>query len=210
MYKSLILVFFTFFVFSGCKDDNIVVITTKYGDMTVQLFDTAPKHTENFKKLVKEGYYDDLLFHRVINGFMIQGGDPNSRNATAETPLGNGGPDYTIDAEIGIPHFKGMLAAARLGDGVNPAKASSGSQFYIVHGRKMSDEILNMVEQQKRIKYTPEQREKYLRLGGAPDLDNEYTVFGEVISGLEVVDKIASVKVNERDRPIDDVKMKIN
>ncbi|MEZ4909362.1 MAG: peptidylprolyl isomerase [Saprospiraceae bacterium] len=197
-------------IFFGCKEDNIVVISTEFGDMTIQLFDSTPKHTTNFKKLVKEGYYNDLLFHRVINSFMIQGGDPNSRNADANTHLGNGGPEYTIDAEIGIPHFKGMVAAARLGDSVNPSKASSGSQFYIVHGRKMSDELLNMVEQQKKIKYTQAQREKYLRLGGTPDLDGEYTVFGEVIKGLEVIDKIAAVKTNDNSRPIVDVKMKIN
>lgn len=194
----------------SCKEDDVVTLETEYGDMKIKLFDSTPQHRDNFKKLVKEGFYNDLLFHRVINGFMIQGGDPNSKNADKTQPLGAGGPDYTIPQEIGIPHFKGMIAAARQGDNVNPEKASSGSQFYIVHGQPVDELTLKGMESNKRITYSQAQREKYLKLGGTPMLDGDYTVFGEVIEGLEVIDKIAAVKCDERDRPIEDVKMKIH
>lgn len=193
----------------SCSNENHVSITTEYGTMKVQLFDSTPKHKENFKKLVKEGFYNGLLFHRVIKGFMIQGGDPESRGAALDKPLGSGGPGYTIPAEIGTPHFKGMLSAARLGNEVNPSKESSGSQFFIVHGGPVTDADLDAMEHAKGIKYSPSQREKYKKLGGTPMLDGDYTVFGEVISGLDVIDKIADVPKDSRDRPTSDVKMSI-
>jgi cyclophilin family peptidyl-prolyl cis-trans isomerase len=199
-------------IYLSCAGDtkNICIIETEFGTMKVKLFDSTPKHRDNFIKLVKEGYYNDLLFHRVINGFMIQGGDPDSRNAPPDQSLGTGGPGYTIPAEIAAPHFKGMLAAARLGDSANPARESSGSQFFIVQGEIQTDDMLDQMQQMKNFTYNPAQREKYKKVGGTPMLDAEYTVFGEVISGLEVIDKIASVKTNEMNRPLQDVKMKIS
>jgi cyclophilin family peptidyl-prolyl cis-trans isomerase len=196
----------------SCAGDtkNTCTIETEFGIMKIRLFDSTPKHRDNFIKLVKEGYYNDLLFHRVISGFMIQGGDPDSRNASPDQQLGSGGPGYTIPAEIGSPHFKGMLAAARLGDAANPARESSGSQFFIVQGEMQTDDMLNQMQQMKNFTYNPAQREKYKKVGGAPMLDAEYTVFGEVISGLEVIDKIANVQTNEMNRPLQDVKMKIS
>jgi cyclophilin family peptidyl-prolyl cis-trans isomerase len=194
---------------ASCKNGNVYTINTEQGDMKITLLESTPKHTENFKKLVSEGFYNDLLFHRVIKGFMIQGGDPDSKGATAQQPLGSGGPGYTIPAEIGTPHFKGMLSAARLGGPSNPEKESSGSQFFIVQGGPVSDEELTAIEQNKGIKYTPAQREKYLKVGGSPMLDADYTVFGEVIEGLDVIDKIANVETDPRDRPVKDVKMTI-
>lgn len=188
------------------KKGTLVVIETNYGNMVAKLYDSTPKHSENFVKLVKEGFYDDLLFHRVIQGFMIQGGDPNSRGAAPGQRLGGGGPGYLIDAEIGSPHFKGTLAAART---QNPEKRSSGSQFYIVQGRPQVDSKLNIMETSKDIKYTEEQRKRYREMGGTPMLDNDYTVFGEVIEGLDIIDKIAAVKTDGGDRPEEDVKMKI-
>lgn len=171
------------------------------------MLDSAPRHKENFGKLVSEGFYNDLMFHRVMKGFMIQGGDPDSKGAPFEKPLGSGGPGYTIPAEIGVPHFKGMLSAARLGDEMNPSKASSGSQFFIVQGGPVDDAMLDAIERERGFKYSSAQREKYRKLGGTPMLDGEYSVFGEVVSGLEVVDKIAAVETDPRDRPKKDVKM---
>ena len=211
--KSLAL-FFSLLIttlFTHCNRDpyTYALIHTDYGDMKVKLYNTTPQHRDNFVKLIKEGYYDDLLFHRVINGFMIQGGDPQSINAPAGAHLGSGGPGYTVPAEIGRYHFKGALAAARTGGPSNPKKASSGSQFYIVQGRPVSEGQLKMMEQKKGIKYTPEDIKRYKEQGGTPFLDNDYTVFGEVIEGLEVIDKIAQVQTGEADRPVKDVKMKI-
>jgi cyclophilin family peptidyl-prolyl cis-trans isomerase len=194
----------------GGKEKNICTIETDFGTMKVRLFDSTPKHRDNFLKLAKEGYFDGLLFHRVINGFMIQGGDPDSRNAAPGQPLGTGGPGYTIPAEIAAPHFKGMLAAARLGDAANPARESSGSQFFIVQGEMQTDEMLDQMQQMKHITYNPAQREKYKKQGGSPMLDGEYTVFGEVISGLDIIDKIANVQTDGMNRPVQDVKMKIS
>jgi peptidyl-prolyl cis-trans isomerase B (cyclophilin B) len=190
------------------KGESKVKISTEYGDMIFKLYDFTPKHKENFLKLVQEGFYDDLLFHRVINGFMIQGGDPDSKNATATANLGSGGPGYLIDAEIGAPHFKGTLAAARTGAG-NPEMKSSGSQFYIVQGRPQDAQTLNAVETRGKFKYNPAQVKKYEEIGGTPMLDNQYTVFGEIISGMEVIDKIAAIQTGAADRPLADVKMKI-
>jgi len=204
-------IFFALILFGiiACGNKDTVTIKTDFGDMEVQLFSSTPKHTANFQKLVNEGFYNDLLFHRVMKGFMIQGGDPESKGAPIEKPLGSGGTGYTIPAEIAIPHFKGMLSAARQSDEVNPLKESSGSQFFIVHGGPVDDAQLDAIERAKNFKYSPAQREKYKKLGGTPMLDGDYTVFGELLSGLEVIDKIASVETDGRDRPLKDVKMKI-
>jgi cyclophilin family peptidyl-prolyl cis-trans isomerase len=186
----------------------MVEIETEYGTMLAVLSNKTPLHRDNFIKLSDEGYYDDLVFHRVISDFMIQGGDPNSRNAEPGIPLGGGGPDYKIPAEFvdTLVHSKGALAAARTN---NPMKESSGSQFYIVQGKKMSSEQVDYIESQKGFRYTPEARKAFIELGGTPFLDREYTVFGHIIKGLEVIDKIAAVQKDGRDRPIKDVKMKI-
>lgn len=189
----------------------LVQIETDFGNMTVLLYNSTPQHRDNFVKLAEEGYFDGLLFHRVIEGFMIQGGDPNSRNAKSGQALGMGGPGYTIPAEFvdSLIHVKGALSAARQGDQVNPEKRSSGSQFYIVQGKPLTQEELDLIEARKGIRYTRAQREKYLTLGGTPFLDRDYTVFGQVISGLEVIDKIAAVETAPGDRPKTDVKMKV-
>ena len=188
-----------------------VKIETSYGDIVVKLYNETPKHRDNFLKLVKEGTYDGLLFHRVINQFMIQGGDPNSRDAKPGQMLGDGELGYTIPAEFvpGIYHKKGALAAARQGDQVNPQKASSSCQFYIVQGNTWTADRLKMVEDRFGKKFTPEQTEVYATLGGTPFLDGDYPVFGEVVEGIEVVDKIAAVACGPMDRPIEDVKMKM-
>lgn len=187
------------------------VISTKYGDMTVLLYDETPKHRDNFIKLVKEGFYNGTLFHRVIRDFMIQGGDPDSKGAAPGQRLGSGGPGYTIDAEINpeFIHKKGALSAARMGDQVNPEKKSSGSQFYIVQGKKVSADELNRLAPRTGAIYTTDQIKTYQTIGGTPFLDNQYTVFGEVIDGLDVIDKIAAVKTQPGDRPVEDVKMTI-
>ncbi len=202
--------FFGLFLFAllSCQgpSGNYALIETEYGNMKVLLYDRTPKHRDNFIKLANEGFYDDLLFHRIINGFMIQGGDPQSRNASPTQSLGSGGPGYLIDAEIGAPHIKGALAAART---QNPLKQSSGSQFYIVQGQPITDAYLDQVEQQKNITYSQAQRDLYKELGGTPQLDQDYTVFGEVVEGMEVIDKITAVQTGTADRPMQDVKMKI-
>lgn len=193
------------------EKEYYVKIETSYGDMVVKLYNETPLHRDNFLKLVKEGVYDDLLFHRVINQFMIQGGDPNSRNAKPGQMLGEGGLGYTVPAEF-VPtlyHKKGALAAARQGDGVNPEKASSSCQFYIVQGTTWDAERLKSVEQRMGKSFTAEQAEVYAKIGGTPFLDGDYTVFGEVVEGLEVVDKIAAVPCGPMDRPVEDVKMKM-
>ena len=191
-----------------------VFLQTNYGDIVIRLYDSTPLHRDNFLKLVKTGFYDSVLFHRVIQNFMIQGGDPNSKQAKAGEPLGNGGPGYTVPAEFrqSLFHKKGVIAAARMGDDVNPEKASSGSQFYIVQGKVFSDAGLDSVEtiRLKGRKIPPAQREVYKTIGGTPHLDQNYTVFGEDLKGLEVVDKIAAVQTSkgaDRDRPLQDVKI---
>ena len=196
---------------SGCSGDKrkYVRIETPMGTMRAVLYDETPLHRDNFVKLAKEGFYDSLLFHRVIDGFMIQGGDPDSKTAPSGMPLGQGGPGYTLPAEIAAPHVKGALAAARLGDNMNPQKASSGSQFYIVDGQTVTGPYLDNIERSKRIKYSPGQREQYQTKGGTPQLDGEYTVFGQVIEGLDVIDKIAQVQVDRASRPVEDIRMRI-
>ena len=191
----------------------LVEMETPHGNMIILLHGETPLHRDNFLKLAEEGYFDGLLFHRVINGFMIQGGDPNSKNAKPNSSLGSGGPGYKVDAEFveGLVHIKGALAAARQGDGANPQRQSSGSQFYIVHGSKMTDQQLDQMERSKGYKYTAEQRKIYKEQGGTPFLDKDYTVFGQVIYGLEVIDKIAGVPTDRAkgDRPKENVTMKI-
>ena len=189
-----------------------VKIETSYGDMVVKLYNETPLHRDNFIKLVKEGTYDGLIFHRVINQFMIQGGDPKSRDAKPGQMLGDGELGYTIPAEFvpGLFHKKGALAAARQGDEVNPKKASSSCQFYIVQGTTWDANRLKMVEQRMGKSYTAEEAEVYATVGGTPFLDGDYTVFGEVVEGMEVIDKIAAVPCGPMDRPIEDVKMKMS
>ena len=191
-------------------DNSIKIkIVTDSGTMIVKLYDSTPLHRDNFLKLVKEGFYDSLMFHRIIQGFMVQGGDPNSKNAEPGTILGGGGGDMMrIPAEFkkSIIHKKGALAAARDG---NPEKASSACQFYIVQGKVLSDAELDMMEQRIGSKYSLEQRNIYKKIGGTAMLDQNYTVFGEVISGLEVVDKIARAPKAPGDRPIGDIRMKM-
>ncbi|MCG6191314.1 peptidylprolyl isomerase [Maribellus maritimus] len=246
------------------KEDDLVLIKTDFGNIKVKLYSDTPKHKENFLKLANEGFYNGLLFHRVINHFMIQGGDPESKNAEAGARLGGGSPGYTVDAEF-LPekysHKKGALAAARRGGPSNPEKQSSGSQFYIVHGEiftpgkldtmemmisgKQKNEILKKCfeaandELQKyradnnpegfnirvaeireeadsifeasaeKFKFTDAQREAYTTIGGYPSLDGEYTVFGEVVEGLDVLDKIAAVETDKNNRPLTDIKMEM-
>ena len=189
-----------------------VKIETSYGDMVVKLYNETPLHRDNFIKLVKDGTYDGLIFHRVINQFMIQGGDPKSRDAKPGQMLGDGELGYTIPAEFvpGLFHKKGALAAARQGDEVNPKKASSSCQFYIVQGTTWDANRLKMVEQRMGKSFTAEEAEVYATLGGTPFLDGDYTVFGEVVEGMEVIDKIAVVPCGPMDRPIEDVKMKMS
>lgn len=194
-------------VTSDDKKTEMVVLTTDYGEMTIRLYDETPLHKENFLKLAGEGFYDGLLFHRVISGFMVQGGDPDSRDAGPSAQLGRGGPGYTVPAEIKADfiHKKGALAAARQGDAVNPGKASSGSQFYLVHGAPVDTAALRRTGNTS---YTDDQLETYGRLGGTPHLDGGYTLFGEVIAGLDVIDSIAAQPVNRRtNRPLKDIKM---
>ncbi len=186
-----------------------ILLKTSMGDITIALYNETPLHRDNFIKLVEEKFYDGLLFHRVIQNFMIQGGDPNSKDAPAGKALGNGGPGYTIPAEINTTcyHKRGALAAARLGGPQNPMKESSGSQFYIVDGTRYSEiDIRNFAARANKT-YTEEQIITYVTKGGAPHLDGDYTVFGEVIDGMKIVDKIAASAKDQRDRPKEDVKI---
>ena len=236
-------------------------IKTTEGDIIIRLYDETPKHRDNFLKLAKEGYFNGTLFHRVIKDFMIQGGDPDSKNAPKGKMLGTGGPDYTIPAEFVYPqyfHKRGALSAARTGDEVNPEKESSGSQFYIVWGktfkpaelkqiehqmamqqeqqvfnqltREHHEEIMNLrrnrdrvglqelqdklieqtkitCKQQGKPSFTEEQIEVYTNVGGTPFLDNQYTVFGEVEEGLDIVERIQNCNTDRNDRPTEDVKI---
>ncbi|MBI1781744.1 MAG: peptidylprolyl isomerase [Sphingobacteriales bacterium] len=191
-----------------------VQIETSMGTMVVRLSDSTPLHRDNFLKLVKQHFYDSILFHRVINHFMIQAGDPDSKRAEAGKQLGEGGPSYTVPAEFrsALFHKKGVIAAARTGDDVNPQKASSGSQFYIVQGKIFTDAGLDSVEtyRLKGRKLPAEHRAVYKTLGGTPHLDQGYTVFGELVSGFNVLDSIAAVPTSGRqagDRPLKDVRI---
>ena len=186
-----------------------VLLKTTFGDITFALYDDTPQHRDNFRKLVNEKFYDGVLFHRIIQGFMIQGGDPDSKTAKPGQRLGSGDVGYTIPAEFVPAHFhkRGAVCAARMGDNVNPQKASSGCQFYIVDGTVYDNDKLNMIAQRTGKIFTPEQVQAYTTVGGAPFLDGDYTVFGEVISGMEVVDKIASQQKDGADRPLEDIKI---
>jgi cyclophilin family peptidyl-prolyl cis-trans isomerase len=195
------------------KKRDIELKTTE-GDILLRLYDSTPLHRDNFLKLVKSGFYDSLLFHRVIQHFMIQAGDPNSKTAAPGQPLGNGGPAYMVPAELhpSFFHKKGVLAAARMGDQVNPEKKSSSSQFYIVQGRTFTDKELDSVEAARLggRKLPLAHREYYKTAGGTPQLDGNYTVFGEVVQGMEVVEKIAATatgKGADRDRPLRDMRI---
>ena len=240
--------------------DALVEIKTTEGNITVRLFGDTPKHRDNFLTLVRDGFYDGVLFHRVINEFLVQTGDPDSKGAPMAKPLGSGGPGYTLEAEIVYPkhfHKRGALAAARQGDQVNPERRSSGSQFYIVTGKAYNDSTLSQMERQMGMMQkqgifnqltaqyrdsimtlrrnhdqaglqalqeeliaitekkaaeqpatlTAEQREAYTTVGGTPHLDGQYTVFGEVVSGMDVVDKIEKAETDSHDRPTQDVKI---
>jgi cyclophilin family peptidyl-prolyl cis-trans isomerase len=194
--------------FSSCANEpQKVSINTEYGEIVVELYNSTPKHRDNFLKLADQAYYDGTLIHRVVKGFMIQGGDPDSKKALPQSLIGNGGPGYTIPGEFKEYHTKGALAAARQNDKMNPNRESSGCQFYIVHGSPVTESILSSMETLKGIKYTEKQKQDYLKNGGTPQLDGEYTVFGYVISGMEVIDKIAEVERGVADRPIKDIKI---
>ena len=186
---------------------SYVIINTDYGNIKIRLYNETPLHKANFLKLVQQGFFDSTLFHRVIPYFMIQGGDPNSIKAKPGQALGNGDVGYRIPAEFNpaLIHKRGVLAAARDG---NPEKASSGCQFYIVQGKKFTDEELEQISKSRNITWTSEQKAIYKETGGAAFLDMIYTVFGEVVSGMDVVDKIAAEPCDANDRPVKDVRMK--
>ncbi|HYG15714.1 MAG TPA: peptidylprolyl isomerase [Bacteroidia bacterium] len=186
-------------------------ISTSMGDIVVKLYNETPIHRDNFIKLANSGFYTDLLFHRVIKGFMIQGGDPDSKNAAPGQQLGAGDVGYTLQAEIDpkFIHKRGALAAARQGDQINPQRRSSGCQFYIVHGSPQDVQMLRQMAAQKGMSYSNEQLAEYAAKGGTPQLDMDYTVFGEVVNGMEVVDKIATTATAPGDRPLQDIKFSI-
>lgn len=197
--------------------ETLVLFETTLGDIKVKLYNETPQHRDNIVKLVNEGFYNGVLFHRVIKEFMIQAGDPGSKECTPTTRLGAGDVGYNVPAEIVFPalyHKRGALAAARQADMVNPERKSSGCQFYIVEGKTFSDEELNMIERRIRqmtgdsgFRYTDEQRITYKTFGGTPHLDAQYTVFGEVVEGYDVITKIANVATGANDRPAEDVKI---
>lgn len=186
-----------------------VLFKTTFGDITVALYDDTPQHKANFIKLVNDKFYDGVLFHRIIKGFMIQGGDPNSKTAKAGQRLGDGDVGYTIPAEFVAGHYhkRGALAAAREPDQVNPQKASSGCQFYIVDGTVYDNDKMTLIAKRTGKTFSPEQVQAYTTVGGAPWLDGDYTVFGEVIKGMDVVDKIAGQQKDGNDRPLEDIKI---
>jgi len=208
---KFILLTFNFFVFMmiSCQSNaQTYTIETNLGNMQVVLYDKTPLHKENFEKLVAEQFYDSVLFHRIIAGFMIQTGDPATK-ITADGNTSDLDLNYTIAAEF-VPeyfHKKGALAAARIGDAANPEKRSSSSQFYIVQGRTFTDEELDQIENQVHIQFSEFQRGVYKTIGGTPFLDQNYTVFGEVIKGLDVIDAIAAVPTGPRDFPEKDIRI---
>lgn len=217
---ALYIILSMLFVCASCNKENNenvrIQMHTTMGNVEFILYDETPKHRDNFVSLVEECYYDSLLFHRVIPGFMVQAGDPDSKNAPAGVLLGEGGPDYRLNAEIRTPqlfHKRGALAAARESDDVNPAKMSSGSQFYIVWGEVYTpfrlQKLLNKMEENtgERIQLSDEQVTAYTSVGGVPYLDGEYTVFGEVTKGLEVIDAIQNVERDKYNRPMEDIRI---
>lgn len=219
--KKLLFFLFTLalFSFDTPSPNKIVVINTSYGKIKIWLYEKTPLHRDNFLKLAGEGYFDNTLFHRVIRNFVIQGGDPDSKTAKPGQMLGDGGPAYTIPFEY-VPeyiHKRGVVGMGRENDDINPAMASAGSQFYIVQGKKFTDAGLDTVYKKvmrhhkdcKSWEFSKRQRRIYKKDGGIPHLDGFYTVFGEVVSGMDVVDKIAAVKTDGNDRPVVDIPMKI-
>ena len=193
-----------------------VLLETNKGNIRIALYNETPRHRDNFLKLVKEKFYDGLLFHRVISGFMIQTGDSASRHAKPGQLLGESAESYKVPAEICYPklfHKRGAVGAAREGDKVNPERASSASQFYIVYGRRMSDFMLDQAQARLdkatggKVKLTPEVRKVYQEQGGTPHLDGQYTVFGEVVEGLDVVKDIQWVATDSHDRPVEDIRI---
>ncbi|NIG52715.1 peptidylprolyl isomerase [Chitinophaga sp. Cy-1792] len=210
MKKLLLLItFLSLAAFTQAKNRKAKIITP-YGTMIVKLYDQTPKHRDNFIKLTRHHFYDSTLFHRVIKNFMIQGGDPDSKHAKPGQELGNGDVGYTIPAEFELDlfHRKGALAAARDN---RPDKASSGCQFYIVQGKVFTEQQLDTLEKTRLggRKIPVDQRDVYMTEGGAPHLDQSYTVFGQVIKGMDVIDKIAAEKTDSRNRPLQDIPMKI-
>ena len=199
--------------FSVFSQERVKVkIETVHGEMIAELYNETPTHRDNFIKLVEKGFYDGTLFHRVIPNFMIQGGDPVSKEANPSQQIGNGGPGYTLPAEFNpnLIHKKGALAAARMGDAVNPKKESSGSQFYIVEGQVYDAQKMAMIEQRMGVKLSDAQKKAYSSVGGTPHLDGGYTVFGEVIKGLEVITKISNLKRNKNNLPLEKAAMKVS
>lgn len=224
--KSLITVFILFGLSScailnfGKQKEQKVQIETTEGDITLKLYNETPLHRDNFIKLVKSKFYDGVLFHRVIDQFMIQGGDPNSKEDASDKPIGEGDVGYSLPAEFRTPHIyhkRGALAAAREGDNVNPEKTSSGCQFYIVVGKQFTDEQLDELQANQikkyehandfTYKYSAQARTDYKTIGGTPHLDGNYTVYGEVLTGMNVVDKIAKTDTKRNDRPIKDIRI---
>ncbi len=198
-------------IFELKPDDfsSLIEMQTTLGLMKIELFFHTPYHRENFIKLAKQEFYNGLLFHRVIKGFMMQAGDPLSRSAQANSRLGGGGTGYELEQEINNKYFhvKGALCAARLSDDVNPDKKSSGSQFYIVSGTEVNANVLDQNERKYNMVYSNEQRQLYQKMGGAPQLDMQYTVFGRVYEGLEIIDLISNQATNNADRPNTDIKI---
>ncbi|MDR2139486.1 MAG: peptidylprolyl isomerase [Tannerella sp.] len=193
------------------EQEPVVLIDTDMGKIKVKLYNDTPLHRDNFIRQVNGRQYDGLLFHRVIKQFMIQGGDKKLKEAAAGEKPGDGDSDDTVAAEIVFPkyfHRRGQLCAARTGDEVNPERASSATQFYIVTGKHFTEHELDKMEKEKGSKFTPEQRQAYMIDGGAPHLDGAYTVFGEVIKGMKVVDRIQFVSVDEHNRPLKDVRIR--
>lgn len=186
-----------------------VLIMTDSGDMKVKLYNETPLHRDNFISLVKQKYYNELLFHLVKPGSIIEGGDPNSYEASDDAVLGGGGPGYTLESEIveGLYLKKGALVASRVGDKANPNRESNGSQFFIVQGRKFSLSELNIIERQKKDTISEVQRELYTTVGGLPSYDKQYTVFGEIVEGLDVLDKLMAVRTQSNGRPVFPLKM---
>lgn len=207
MKKWFVFLFFAM-AFAACNQDEYTyaLIETEFGNIKVKLYNTTPQHRDNFIKLANEGFFDGTLFHRVIPGFMIQGGDPDSKTATPGQRLGMGSLGYEIEPEIGGLHLRGALAAART---PNPQKRSSASQFYIVDGSPVDTNFLNAHAARNNAAYSAIQKELYVEMGGRPDLDFNYTVFGEVVEGMEVVDQITAVTTDPYDRPTADIPMKV-
>jgi len=199
------------------QKEVVMVVETTMGNVEFKLFNETPLHRDNFIRLAEEHYFDSLLFHRVIDNFVIQGGDPNSKHAVPGQMLGDGEPDYRVPAEFrldkGLFHHKGVVNAAREGDETNPDRESCASQFCFMMGSPMTDEQLDRAQARLdaqtggQVKLTPEMREVYKKVGGSPHLDGQYTVFGEVIKGMEVLEAIQKVETDEYDRPLKDVRM---